>query len=441
MNKLLKGLGAKHRFRDPIYGYIFLTEAEREIIDTPLFQRLRRVHQLALTKYVYPTAEHSRFVHSLGVVQSATDMFLGIHDHVLTNIIPDGEFFHLLKLLRFAALLHDIGHMPFSHAAESEWLGGLKHEDFSQFIIRKYPPISNILDQSDAINIVSSLLSKTFKPQHRILNEVISGQLDADRADYLLRDSYCCGVKYGEFDFVRYVQIFGANGNRKEFALTVEERDIYMVEAFLMARYHYNLQVPFHRTRSGFDICLRQFLAGIDDYKDFFDVEDGKLVKVDFDRFEFLDDYSLFERFKIESRNGNLWAKRLLRADHLRVVLDTTDQRPADVDLFKSFRLALRKNSNFVENVNCFVQNSKIEVTKIKTILDQDDDNCDVPKSGTIWVNGLDGNTRDIREHSWLFKQLTEEPMRVLRVFVTPDKLTEAKKILGEIRKRGAGNE
>lgn len=105
-----QALGARRKIRDPLYGYVYLTEEERKIVDTPIFQRLRRVGQLALTKYVYPAAEHSRFVHSLGAMHCATQIFTGIVGNSAADMgLDQGDQINNLKRLRFAALLHDIG--------------------------------------------------------------------------------------------------------------------------------------------------------------------------------------------------------------------------------------------------------------------------------------------------------------------------------------------
>ena len=146
MNPLLN---PTHRIRDPIYGYIWLTDAELEIVDTPVFQRLRRIGQLALTKYVYPTAEHSRFVHSLGVFQAATNIFdevLRFNPQLVNG--HDSQLQQDLKVLRFAALLHDIGHMPFSHATEDVFLNkSISHEDIGKYIIQNHKKISEIIEK------------------------------------------------------------------------------------------------------------------------------------------------------------------------------------------------------------------------------------------------------------------------------------------------------
>ncbi|RLE25045.1 MAG: hypothetical protein DRJ50_03640 [Actinobacteria bacterium] len=256
-------LNPTHRIRDPIYGYIWLTDTELELVDTPVFQRLRRINQLALTKYVYPTAEHSRFVHSLGVVQAATNIFyevLRFNPDIFNNDAQ--ELQKHLQIVRFAALLHDIGHMPFSHAAEQVFLdGNFTHEDISKYIIQNNPSISNKI-KKDGIKpqIVASLLKGKPLKEYSLLKKFISGEFDADRADFLLRDSYFCGVKYGEYDYIRYAGSFRIIPDKdRQAVFAIEKGNLHAVEAFLLARYHYYLQVPFHRTRRGFDIVLERY--------------------------------------------------------------------------------------------------------------------------------------------------------------------------------------
>lgn len=142
---IIKELKLKHRIRDPLYGYVRLNDLELQIIDLPIFQRLRRISQLALTKYVYPSAEHSRFVHSLGVLEAVTRILIEILHR------DDGHGYSLndIQEIRLAALLHDIGHLPFSHATEDILLdNGKKHEDISIKIIETHQPLKNIIEQN-----------------------------------------------------------------------------------------------------------------------------------------------------------------------------------------------------------------------------------------------------------------------------------------------------
>lgn len=436
----------KDKIRDPIYGFIPLTEYERKLIDTSLFQRMRRVHQLALTKYVYPSAEHSRFVHSLGVMHCATLMLAGIHSHKASRLDSEPNE-KQIKTLRYAALLHDIGHLPFSHAVETQWLKGSSHEQVSIFAIEKYKPIADILEADDiSITTVASLLQKKTREKHRLLHEIISGQLDADRADYLLRDSHCCGVRYGEYDFHRFLQIFAAkeDDEHASLMLCVDEKDLHVAESLLIARYHYNLQIPYHRTRSGYDYALRRFAREHTDYSDVFTIEDAKITAVDFDRLELLDDGTIFEKIKETYSKGDPWAAYLLRQKHLRPLIDTNSFCVAEIEAYKTFVQALRASSDFEEEEDYFVQDQKVEMLKGGKPSDEDipieshNDNRDVIADGAIRL--LVSDTRnggkipvDIRRRSWIFGQLNQEPHRICRVYVTPENLARCKTILADL--------
>lgn len=450
MDDILKGLNVRHRFRDPLYGFIELTEAEKRIVDTPLFQRLRRIHQLALTKYVYPTAEHSRFVHSLGVVHSATAIFSGLLSNSRSDL-PTIDILNSARLLRFAALLHDIGHLPFSHAAEKAWINPLSHEHISSYIIENYDPIRSILmDEEVEPKTVSSLLNNNYRAKHKILHEVISGYLDADRADYLLRDSYCCGVKYGEYDFNRYIRIFGAKLNGNELALTVHEKDVYIAESFLLARYHYNIQVPFHRTRSGYDCILNKYLETSDNSTDWYTIDkiNNNFAEIDFDKLETLDDYYMFEQFKRAAKNACPWAKMLLRQEHLRTIFDTTSSilNGKYEEDFRRATTALKDSGVLEENNDFFIKIQKVDLIKIpdgyagKPLGEQPNPLQTV----TVECPGIPSNgptLLDITSYSWIFNRLATDPPRLLRIFVTPDKQSQAERILasaGNLREKVA---
>lgn len=416
------------RIRDPLYGFIPLTEEETKIIDTPLFQRLRRVHQLALTKYVYPSAEHSRFVHSLGVMHCATQILAGVMEHRETKISArpvEGT----IRMLRYAALLHDIGHLPFSHAVEGQWLQGLKHEDVSMFIIENYQPIADIISQ-DRFQVeckdVAALLGKMPKARYRLYHEIVSGQLDADRADYLLRDSHCCGARYGEYDFPRFLQIFAAReDDNGTLSLCVDEKDLPVAESLLIARYHYNLQIPYHRTRSGYDFALKKFVREHTNFQDIFSVEGNKLVGMDFDRFAVLDDGSIFEKIKEKYLEKDEWAQCLLRQSHLCPVLDTTSQSVEGVERFKTLVTALRADSELEENTDFFVQEQNIEMIKRAKPTDEYAEGSPPLPSGIrllVKEGGRGGKKAvDIAERSWIFAQL-KDTHKVYRVYASPSK-------------------
>lgn len=452
MDTLLAALGAKTRIRDPIYGFIRLTPAEMKIVDSPLFQRLRRVHQLALTKFVYPSAEHSRFVHSLGVVHAATAMFAAVSNNSEQTTATSDSKLTYAKILRFAALLHDIGHIPFSHAAEEVWLTGFDHEEISCHIINNYPGVNNVIEQEDVNpKTVASLLTKQFQPRHRLLHEIISGQLDADRADYLLRDSHCCGVKYGEYDSERYLSMFRATGEANSFRLVIDERDLYVAESFLIARYHYNMQVPYHRTRMGYDIALEMFIKEMDFSNSWYRVDDnGKLAGMDFDEFENLDDNLMFERFKAKARENDFWGKCLLRREHLRLVLDEPNGHTQGEQIYKNYVAALL-GAGFKEDIDFFKRNRKVDILKGLRMAEDEDPtrgakygaNGD-PNSILVRKRKSDGGgtiDEDIRNVSWIFSKLIGSPPMIYRVYVIPTKYDEAVRVRAAVyREMGHGS-
>ena len=424
---LLKKLGERnHRFRDPIYGFIELNDSELKIIDTPIFQRLRRVHQLALTKYVYPSAEHSRFTHSMGVLQVATEIFLNIYRHSDPTLLsketgdPIRDIAKKLQILRFAALLHDIGHLPFSHAAERlilEQKGS--HEQLGQHIIKNYPPIRDAIEEREIdTKIVAMLLDDKPLAEYFILKNIISGQLDADRADYLLRDSYTCGVKYGEYDYKRYIQSFFLKENKNgQPQLCIEEKNIYLVEAFLMARYHYSLQVPFHRTRSGYDIALRKYieqLKGENRFPEFIIFDgDNNIDSLDFEEFELFDDYSIFEMIKADYKNdGNIWAKMLMRQEHLLPVFDHI--KTIEGDNFLPYKSILKdlKDSGLKEEHDFFRAEKTLPVSKL--LQKRDDEGDDKFPLGLI-INDR-AEPGNIMDYSNILSQLGK-PIEIFRIY------------------------
>ena len=405
-----------------------MSERERKIVDAPLFQRLRRVHQLALTKYVYPTAEHSRFVHSLGTLQSATKIFLGLLRKSESDIFAQEDHTRLLTLLRFASLLHDIGHLPFSHATEKVLLSPARHEDVSRFVIKHYNPIAEVL-QDDA-NIVESILSGEVIKRYEILPEIISGDLDADRTDYLLRDSYYCGVKYGEYDFPRYSQSFGVESNKGGLRLIINESDVFVAESLLIARYHYNLQVPYHRTRTGFDLALNAYLrekqeGGCLELPIHVD-DSGNIESIDFDSFELFDDYSMFEMIKRDYVDGNNWAAILLRQDHLRCVFDEVDDGNS-IDLFEAIKARLEE-SWLAENRDYFLSKENIWLFKRKSEKHASEDD----ESNYIYVKKRTGELVPLHEYSSFLKNNVN--VRLLRIYTTRQAMKDVKSIIEEAR-------
>jgi len=226
--------------KDPIHGYIFINDIDKELIDTKYYQRLRRIKQLSGSEYVYPGANHTRFEHSLGVSYLAEKMGNSLRNDEDVEI-SDLE----ITQLRTAALLHDIGHGPFSHTFEALLLQINKHhEDLSRWIIKE-TEIADILNKYGLdVNQINGFIhgNKTIKGKG-YLNQIISGACDVDKMDFIVRDSYHTGAEYGQVDIMRILYTMGViHGN-----LAVNYSALPALEAFLIARVESFRTIYFHK--------------------------------------------------------------------------------------------------------------------------------------------------------------------------------------------------
>ncbi|MBX7222681.1 MAG: HD domain-containing protein [Blastocatellia bacterium] len=234
----------ERRYRDPVHNLITLDEARSDdklladLIDTPEFQRLRRIKQLGLAMFAYQGAEHSRFSHSLGVM------------HVMTRVLehigrerPISP--HDFAAARAGALLHDIGHGPFSHVIEK--VLGFRHERWTIQILRDSGTALHSILNGVAPNFLKSVIAVIeghFKPD--FISQLVSSQLDCDRFDYLLRDSLMTGAKYGNYDLEWILHALAVDPATER--LYVRGRGLFAVEEYLQARYYMFRQVYFHHT-------------------------------------------------------------------------------------------------------------------------------------------------------------------------------------------------
>jgi uncharacterized protein len=241
--------------RDPVHGYIKITEEERAIVDSPFVQRLRRIHQLAGAYMVYPGGVHTRFEHVLGTMHVA-----GLIGESIADKVDLGE--EQIQELRLAALLHDVGHGPFSHLFEEVLTDktGLSHEDMSQRIVME-SDIREILEKYSISPRAMSQLCIGKQKTHPFMNEVIAGGLSADIMDYLLRDSYFTGVEYGKVDIHRVIDSLDVMGDH----LVLNQAALYAFEALLIARYEMFKAVYFHRTVRAAELMLAHSMALADE--------------------------------------------------------------------------------------------------------------------------------------------------------------------------------
>lgn len=227
-------------FNDPIYGFIRIPNGlVFELIEHSYFQRLRRISQMGLSYLVYPGAHHTRFHHALGAMHLMQNA-IGLLREKKIQISTDEE-----QGLLCAILLHDIGHGPFSHALENELVPNISHEEISLKIMESLNEVFH--GQLDlAISIFKGTYAKKF------LNQLVSSQLDMDRLDYLKRDSFYTGVAEGNINSERLITMLSVHQDN----LAVEEKGIYSVEKFLMARRFMYWQVYLHKTSMAAEALL-----------------------------------------------------------------------------------------------------------------------------------------------------------------------------------------
>lgn len=239
--------------RDPIHNLIRIRPDEWEVINSRPFQRLRGIQQLAMTHLVYPGARHSRFEHCIGAAHVA--------GRLATSIGLDPEDLRTRRV-RMAALAHDLGHGPFSHVSEelfekrTDWKAG--HETVSAAIVRHDPQVRAAMGDETADWVADLLSRKGHGAKRSFERDVVAGPADADKMDYLLRDSYYCGVKYGEYDLDKVVEtareVTPTLGS--EVFLGFDHQGVFSLEEMLLARYHMHRQVYGHKTRVATDRML-----------------------------------------------------------------------------------------------------------------------------------------------------------------------------------------
>lgn len=229
---------------DPIYGFIgFPHGLARRIVDHPYFQRLDRIRQLGMSSFVYPAAQHSRKQHSLGAYFLVTE--------ALHSLIAKGQFIFAseIEAVQAAVLMHDLGHSPYSHVLEFVFAKGISHEEISLMMMRK---------MNEEMQGALSLALQIFEGKHpkRYLHELLSSQLDMDRLDYLVRDSFYTGVREGSVGAERIIRMLDV----KDEQLVIHEKGLYSVENYLMARRLMYWQVYLHKTTLAAEEVLRSAL-------------------------------------------------------------------------------------------------------------------------------------------------------------------------------------
>ena len=309
----LKRLDETKVLKDPVHSYIHIHyEVIWNCLDSKEFQRLRRIRQLGGDFQVYPTAEHSRFSHSLGVYEIVRRMVT----EVKSLCVELTEYEKVCVML--AGLLHDVGHGPFSHAFEH--ITNHSHEEYTAKIILGNTELNAILrNVSEKLpQDIVSIIQHTH--ENDILNQIVSGQLDADRMDYLLRDSYFTATSYGQFDLeriLRTMRVRKTNEGRK--VIVVKYTGIHSVEDYIMARYQMYWQVYYHPVARSYEAVFIQLFNRLKDIfkvdKDYF--EDMKVLIPFLEKSE----VSVDEYFKLDE-NSLLYCCALIQDKEDKIAAD-----------------------------------------------------------------------------------------------------------------------
>ncbi len=293
--------------KDPVHGYVYITENEKEIIDSYPMQRLRRLRQLAGSEYVYPGANHTRFEHCVGVMYLAGKV---VENPNISRTVSDEE----ADAARVAALLHDVGHGPFSHVFEQLLIRDLDktHEDITSWIIEKSEISDKIAKMGYKPEEVGKLaVGKLHKSGKAFLDQIISSAVDVDKQDFIVRDTYHTGAEYGFIDVFRLIHALDVLGED----LAVELGALSALEAFMIARIESFKSIYFHRVGRAAQIMLATAMEKANE-------ELGLTAFKTPEEYLAMDDYTVWSALKKCEKSkriiGNLERRKLLKCAYER---------------------------------------------------------------------------------------------------------------------------
>ena len=418
--------------RDPIHGTIEVDGTEVAVLDHPAFQRLRHVKQLGFGDLAFPGATHTRYAHCLGALHLAGRLFDAIFRK---GALPAATARRFRRALRLAALLHDLGHPPLSHSSEQmlplratlglgRWLsaaelkGQASHEDYTLKLLLD-SDLSGLLDRllaEDGLSGAAIAFLVTGRPAEAgavyraggldygpVLRQMVSSELDCDRMDYLLRDSFYAGVTYGRYDLDWLVQNVTSRVEGDAVYLGLSSRAIFGFEDFLLSRYHMFVSVYYHYK----SVCYEQML-GL-----YYESSPGEYeIPADPEAFLAHDDVHLWSVLR---RSRSEWAQRIVRRQPYRLLVEVN---PMDRGLDRG-RLCAELTRG---GISYFEAESKGELSKYFG---------SGRRSTPIYVVPPVGPHRRIDEYTPLFKRYAEK-LLLYRVYCTPERYDEARHLLSQ---------
>jgi HD superfamily phosphohydrolase len=385
---------------DSLHGFIRFDDDERELIDSLPFQRLHYIRQLGIAYLIYPGATHSRFEHSLGVMEIATRIFDKICQMVrpdIFQIIPrkgSAEYIYWEKVIRLGALCHDLGHLPFSHVAERALLKEKGHEELTLKILEssylkpfwdKMQEKSKMQERNIKEDVIKTAIGEdklkrlkkyNFTPWERIVSWIISGNFfGADRIDYLLRDSRYTGIAYGMFDYMQLIEqlrILPINGD--DLSLGIDENGIESTEALLLARHFMYKRVYQYPSVKALGLHLRKFMMT-------YCLENKHLLEIE--NFLYFNDADIIAAIMKTSRDKShaLYhdAKAIVqRTEHLKAIKLPSYVTKEDVEAFKQdnklkewqINLEFHDKVDSGESPSFFVAKKQLKIMKIEECSD-----------------------------------------------------------------------
>ncbi|WP_426745232.1 HD domain-containing protein [Myxococcus faecalis] len=423
------------RIRDPIHGTIPVSDAEKAVIDSRHYQRLRYVRQLGFGDLAFPGATHTRHIHSLGAMHVAARVFAAVASR---STLPEDVRERFCTAVRLAVLCHDLGHMPLSHASERiapkrsllrlpGWLDSAAegeqatHEDYTAKILLDSSLTPIIEREFGRLGITPmaavALITGARPPKDPgftwqgvdwapLLRAIVSGELDADRMDYLLRDSFYTGVNYGRYDMDWIINNLNPAVKDGRAYLALSRAAAFAFEDFLLSRYHMFVSVYLHHTSVSFDYMLRRY----------YEESPGEFeIPSDPEAFLLCDDSALWYTLR---RSHNRWAQRIITRQGFKLLAQFTERDAGyDLDVLRSALVSSGFEHYVVESVNVL---SKYASGPSST------------GPSLFIVDASTGRLTEVARYTPLYQRYSGA-VRLTRLYVRPDQSAAAHELMGQL--------